>query len=69
VVVVSGALIGGMPAAVFAQMLERPLKRRFNSSASGIHPDNAAELRAAYAELVRVGEGWRAGRISVGSGV
>ncbi|HET9779542.1 MAG TPA: hypothetical protein VFP81_09695 [Propionibacteriaceae bacterium] len=64
--VVSGALTGGMPAAVFVAMLDMPLGRRI-SSASGIHPENAAELRAAHAELVRVGEEWRAGRISVAS--
>jgi Cu2+-exporting ATPase len=33
-----------LAAAVFAQMLERPLRRRISLS-SGIHPDNAAELR------------------------
>jgi excisionase family DNA binding protein len=57
----SGAVISPMAAAVFAQMLERPLMRRI-SPASGIHPDNAAELREMYAELDRVGRGWVASR-------
>jgi excisionase family DNA binding protein len=65
--VVTGAVISPMAAAVFAAMLDRPLRRRI-SPASGIHPENAAELRAAFDELKRVGEGWRPGRISVGSG-
>jgi excisionase family DNA binding protein len=57
-----------MAAAVFAQMLERPLRRRIAAS-SGIHPDNAAELRVMYAELDRVGRDWMRSRrsISVGS--
>jgi excisionase family DNA binding protein len=50
-----------MCAAVFASMLREPLKRRV-SAASGIHPDNAAELRAAFDALERVGEGWMASR-------
>jgi Cu2+-exporting ATPase len=41
---VSGAVVSPLAAAVFAQMLERPLRRRISLS-SGIHPDNAAELR------------------------
>jgi excisionase family DNA binding protein len=57
-----------MAAAVFTQMLERPLRRRI-SPGSGIHPENAAELRAAFVELKRVGEGWRVShQISVGLG-
>jgi excisionase family DNA binding protein len=64
---VTGAVVSPMAAAVFAQMLARPLRRRI-SPGSGIHPENANELREAHAELVRVGEGWRAERISVGSG-
>jgi excisionase family DNA binding protein len=59
--------LSGMACAVFAAMLKRPLRRRI-SSASGIHPDNAAELLAAFAELNRIGGEWMASRpISVAS--
>jgi excisionase family DNA binding protein len=57
----SGAVVSPMAAAVFAQMLERPLQRRISLS-SGIHPENAAELREVYAELDRVGRMWMASR-------
>jgi excisionase family DNA binding protein len=50
-------VIGGMPAAVFASMLKMPLRRRI-SAATGIDPRNAAELRAAFEELDRVGREW-----------
>jgi excisionase family DNA binding protein len=50
-----------MAAAVFSQMLARPLRARIAAS-SGIHPDNAAELREMYAELDRVGRVWMASR-------
>jgi excisionase family DNA binding protein len=53
----SGAALTPLACAVFASMLRVPLRRR-TSSASGIHPDNAAELRAAYEELDRVGREW-----------
>src|SRR5215217_1247228 len=55
----SGALLTGMPAAVFAEMLRVPLQRRI-SRASGIHPDNAAELWAAFHELDHAGKAWMA---------
>jgi excisionase family DNA binding protein len=57
----SGAVVSPMAAAVFAQMLERPLRRRICAS-TGIDPHNAAELREMYAELARVGQGWMASR-------
>jgi excisionase family DNA binding protein len=61
----SGAVISPLACAVFAAMLDKPLRRRI-SLASGIHPGNAAELREMYAELERVGRGWmRSRRISV----
>ena len=64
----TGAMVAGMPAAVFASMLERPLKRRV-SLASGIDPGNRVELLAALSELQRVGEEWkRQRRISVAAG-
>jgi excisionase family DNA binding protein len=63
------ANISPMAAAVFAQMLERPLKRRI-SAATGIDPRNADELREMYAELDRVGSEWLRSRppISVAAG-
>jgi excisionase family DNA binding protein len=53
----SGAVIGPLACAVFSQMLERPLRRRISAS-TGIDPRNAAELRAAFEELDRVGREW-----------
>jgi excisionase family DNA binding protein len=53
-----------MAAAVFASMLREPLKRRI-SAASGIHPDNAAELRAGFDALDRVGQGWMRSQRSI----
>jgi hypothetical protein len=44
---VSSAVVSPLAAAVFRELLRQPLRRRI-SLASGIHPDNAAELRPAF---------------------
>jgi excisionase family DNA binding protein len=49
-------------AAVFAAMLDKPLRRRC-SPASGIHPDTAAELLADLEVLRGAGESWRRARL------
>jgi excisionase family DNA binding protein len=62
----SGAVVSPMAAAVFTAMLRRILRHRI-SPATGIDPDNATELWAAFQELERVGEEWKRAhrRISV----
>jgi excisionase family DNA binding protein len=57
----SGAWVSPLAAAVFSAMLRRTLRHRI-SPATGIDPDNATELWAAFQELERVGEAWRASR-------
>jgi excisionase family DNA binding protein len=57
----SGVLVSGMCAAVFAQMLARPLRRRIAPS-TGIDPANRAELLAVFTEMNRLGEEWMRSR-------
>jgi excisionase family DNA binding protein len=59
-----GGLVSPLAAAVFASMLREPLRRRTCVS-TGIAPRNAAELRAAFDALDRVGEEWMRSRRSI----
>ena len=65
-----GVFVSGMCAAVFMQLLARPLRRRIAPS-TGIDPRNRDELLSNFEELARVGRGWMRSRrpISVASQV
>jgi excisionase family DNA binding protein len=61
---VSGAVVSPLAAAVFFEMLDKPLRRRV-SLASGIDPRNRDELLSNLEELARVGREWVASQPSI----